>query len=58
MIEQETKALPSEVDWEAILDSPEYFLDAIDLQNESCRFFKNTREINYRSYFLEGRTAR
>lgn len=57
MIEQEAKALTAEEHWQSILDSPEYFLDAINWQNESFNFVKTTREILSTSSFLDGRTA-
>jgi len=57
MIEQVVKALADENDWHSILDTPEYFLDAIDLQNESFKFVKTTRETLSTSSFLDGRTG-
>jgi hypothetical protein len=57
MKEQEAKTQTSEEGWQSILDSPEYFLDAIDWQNESFNFVKTTREILSTSSFLDGRTA-
>jgi hypothetical protein len=57
MIEHEAKAIAAEQDWQSILDSPEYFLDAIDLQRASFKFVKTSREIISSSSFLDGRTA-